>query len=63
LVITADSTFEGVSVLDFKFGKEIFSIPLFVKKINKYTFYYTPDKPHKSINLFGVSTHGTDKNT
>jgi len=53
LVITADSTFEGVSVLDFKFGKEIFSIPLFVKKINKCTFYYTPDKPHKSINLFG----------
>ena len=53
LIVTADSALEGITSLNFEERNKTYSIPIFIKKINKHTFSFKPGKPYKSIYLFG----------
>jgi cyclomaltodextrinase len=53
LIFKADSGFEGITTVDFKYNNKIYSIPVYCKKINKYRFSFKPDKKYKFISLFG----------
>ena len=53
MIFLADSAFEGITTVDFKYNGKIYSIPVYCKKINKYKFSFKPDKKYKFISLFG----------
>ena len=53
LVVKPDPDFEGISTVDFKYNKKIYSIPVYVKKLIKVKLSFKPEKKYKTINLFG----------
>lgn len=53
LIVKSNPDFDGISTIDFKYQKKIFSIPVYGKKLNKVKFSFKPGRKYKSINLFG----------
>lgn len=54
LIVKANTDFEGVSTVEFKYRNEIYSIPFYAKKLNRYKFTFKPEKNYRSVNLFGI---------
>lgn len=53
LIIKSNPDFDGISAIDFKYAKKIYSIPVYGKKLSRVSFSFKPDKKYKSVNLFG----------
>ena len=53
LIVRTNPDFEGVSTIDFRFGDNIYSIPIYGKKLSKLKFSFKPEKKYKTISLFG----------
>jgi glycosidase len=53
LIVTPSKTFEGFTNLYFEKQKEVYTIPVFVKKIGIQKFSFRPEKKYRSIFLFG----------
>ncbi len=53
LTITPKAEYEGLTLLEFKVGEIIYSIPIKSKKEKYYLFTFEPSKKYKQINLFG----------
>ncbi|MFH1197367.1 MAG: alpha-amylase family glycosyl hydrolase, partial [bacterium] len=50
---TADSAFEGMTLVEFEMDNSVYEIPLIVKKEKYYEFNFTPNKKYNEIFLFG----------
>lgn len=57
---TPDLRFSGLTLVDFKLGKEIYSIPVRSSVQPKFKFTYKPDKKYNKLTLFG-SFNGWDR--
>lgn len=53
VIFTPDLNFEGAASIDFEFGKERYSFPVFSKIIQKQKFEFTPKKKYNKVALFG----------
>ena len=53
LLFTPGTNFEGMSFVDFKFGNNLYAIPVRVNKEQIITFTFKPDKNYKKVFLFG----------
>ncbi len=54
LIITPDSTAEGLSIIEFDFLGHQYAFPIRTQVLRKYTFTYVPSKKPSQINLFGL---------
>lgn len=53
LFLTADSSFEGLTLLEFEADMNLYQIPIISKKEIFYEFQFKPDKQYEQITLFG----------
>ncbi len=53
LYLKADTRFEGLGLIDFKFGNETYELPVFSQAASQLIFNYKPQKPVKKVFLFG----------
>ncbi len=53
LYLTPDSSFEGMTLLEFEADMNIYEIPVISKKEKIYEFTFKPDKKYKKLTLFG----------
>ena len=53
LIFTPRNDFEGMTAVDFKFGKDVYEIPVRVNKLQLITFTFKPDKKYGKVFLFG----------
>lgn len=53
LVLTPDSDFTGLTLLDFEFDSRIYSIPIIVSQMVSHTFQYQPENSVQKITVFG----------
>jgi glycosidase len=60
IYFTAAPNFSGMTLIDFEYKNEIYSIPVLARIQNKYKFSYKPDKKYNVLNLFG-SFNGWDR--
>jgi cyclomaltodextrinase / maltogenic alpha-amylase / neopullulanase len=60
LFLTPDSSFEGMTLLDFKTDMNTYEIPIISKKEKYYEFDFKPSKDYKKLTLFG-SFNGWDR--
>jgi cyclomaltodextrinase / maltogenic alpha-amylase / neopullulanase len=53
LYITADPSFEGMTLLEFEADMNVYQIPVISQKQKYYKFSFKPDKIYEQLNLFG----------
>ncbi len=53
LILTPKDEFEGMTLVDFEYEGDSYSIPVKVKKLQKHTFTFPEGKAYNSVNLFG----------
>lgn len=53
LVLTSDSDFEGMTIIEFQLNDNKYGIPVRVEKLQEHTFTFTPEKTYEFISLFG----------
>lgn len=53
LNLTPDSSFEGMTLINFQLNDDTYDIPVAVKKEKYYTFTYKPNKKYETLTLFG----------
>ncbi len=53
LTLNPDSSFTGVTVINFSLNENKYSIPVFCEKESKVTFKFTPNKKYKQLSVFG----------
>ncbi|MDZ7767228.1 MAG: DUF600 family protein [Melioribacteraceae bacterium] len=53
LVLTSDSDFEGMTIIEFQLNDNKYGIPVRVEKLQEHTFTFTPEKNYEFISLFG----------
>ena len=60
LYLNADTSFEGMTFLEFEADKNLYQIPVICKKQKFYEFNFKPDKKYEKLTLFG-SFNGWDR--
>ncbi|WKZ69697.1 MAG: alpha-amylase family glycosyl hydrolase [Melioribacteraceae bacterium] len=53
LVLQAGDDYEGMTLVDFDYSGQTYSIPVTVELLQSHTFSFAPNKKYNSINLFG----------
>ncbi len=53
LYLKVDSSFEGMTLLEFEADMNVYQIPVISQKQNYYEFSFKPDKIYNQLNLFG----------
>jgi cyclomaltodextrinase / maltogenic alpha-amylase / neopullulanase len=54
LVLTANKSFEGMDLLDFKLGSSTYELPFISEVLQSHLFEYKPEGTPKTVNLFGT---------
>lgn len=60
IYLKSDSSFEGMTLLEFEADMDLYHIPVIVNKENYYEFAYKPEKQYDKLTLFG-SFNGWDR--